>query len=77
MTCKKKIFRCIIPAKWRESCVTHVTHVTHVALAARLHWLSEAHFPPQESYDAETGRMAMLAIIISDLTETGEPDLEW
>eukprot|EP00435_Cladocopium_sp_Y103_P065211 s670_g27.t1 len=30
-----------------------------------------AHFPPQESYDAETGRMAMLAILISDLTETG------
>lgn len=28
-----------------------------------------AHFPPQESYDAETGRMAMLAILISDLTE--------
>jgi len=28
-----------------------------------------AHFPPQESYDADTGRMAMFAILISDLTE--------
>jgi hypothetical protein len=46
------------------------------------HWqpgctISEAHFPPQESYDAETGRMAMLAVLISDLTETGEPDQWW
>ena len=27
-----------------------------------------AHFPPQESYDAATGRQAMLAVLISDLT---------
>lgn len=32
----------------------------------------KAHFPPQESYDADTGRMAMFAILISDLTERAD-----